>query len=164
MLIEQRSQEWFDMRRGKITSSEIHKIMGGKGDSLSETAKTYLLEKACEFYGGHGNPATGAAVEWGMDLEDQAIEVYESKTKNKVDSIFDTTQITAPTTVLVGGGNKMNKFKNIKSNNKNIVNIKNIKQNSKNHAKNHSKTNINKQSCKNTKRNMKNNITKKNKT
>lgn len=85
MLIEQRSQEWFEMRRGKITSSEIHKIMGGKGESLSETAKTYLLEKACEFYGGHGNPATGAAVEWGMDLEDQAIEVYESKTKNKVD-------------------------------------------------------------------------------
>ena len=85
MLVEQRSQEWFDMRRGKITSSEIHKIMGGKGDSLSETAKTYLLEKACEFYGGHGNSATGAAVEWGMDLEDQAIEVYESKTKNKVD-------------------------------------------------------------------------------
>ena len=62
MLVEQRSQEWFDMRRGKITSSEIHKIMGGKGDSLSETAKTYLLEKACEFYGGHGNSATGAAV------------------------------------------------------------------------------------------------------
>ena len=35
MLVEQRSQEWFDMRRGKITSSEIHKIMGGKGDLLA---------------------------------------------------------------------------------------------------------------------------------
>ena len=46
------------MRKGKITSSEIHKIMGGKGESLSETAKTYLLEKACEFYGGHANSAT----------------------------------------------------------------------------------------------------------
>lgn len=85
MLVEQRSQEWFDMRKGKITSSEIHKIMGGKGDSLSETAKTYLLEKAAEFYGGHGNSATGPAVEWGMELEDQAVEVYEARTKNKVE-------------------------------------------------------------------------------
>jgi len=31
MLIEQRSEEWFQLRRGKITSSEIHKIMGEKG-------------------------------------------------------------------------------------------------------------------------------------
>lgn len=85
MLVEQRSQEWFDMRKGKITSSEIHKIMGGKGDSLSETAKTYLLEKAAEFYGGHGASATGPAVEWGMELEDTAVEAYQARTGNTVE-------------------------------------------------------------------------------
>ena len=36
MLIEQRSEEWFQLRRGKITSSEIHKIMGEKGLTENE--------------------------------------------------------------------------------------------------------------------------------
>jgi hypothetical protein len=39
MIIEQRSEEWFEMRKGRITSSEIYKIMGK--DNFSETAKTY---------------------------------------------------------------------------------------------------------------------------
>lgn len=83
MIIEQRSAEWFEMRKGRITSSEIYKIMG-KGD-LTETAKTYLLEKVCELYGGVTEPATGAALTWGTDLEPVAIEHYEKLTKVKVD-------------------------------------------------------------------------------
>ncbi len=73
-IIEQRSQEWFKIRKGKITSSEIHKIMGK--DSFSETAKTYLLERVSEFFGGAGNSATGAALEWGTNWEPVAIEHY----------------------------------------------------------------------------------------
>jgi putative phage-type endonuclease len=83
MIIEQRSEEWFELRKGKITSSEIHKIMG-KGD-LSETAKTYLLEKVCEYYGGFTEPAIGAALSWGMDLEPIAIAFYEQRTKTTVE-------------------------------------------------------------------------------
>lgn len=83
MIIEQRSAEWFEIRKGKITSSEIHKIMG-KGD-LSETAKTYLLEKVCELYGGVTEPAVGAALNWGTDLEPVAIEHYEKMTGVKVE-------------------------------------------------------------------------------
>ena len=83
MIIEQRSEEWFEIRKGKITSSEIFKIMG-KGD-LTETAKTYLLEKVCELYGGVTEPATGAALSWGTELEPVAIEHYEKITKLKVD-------------------------------------------------------------------------------
>jgi putative phage-type endonuclease len=83
MIIEQRSEEWFEIRKGKITSSEIHKIMG-KGD-LSETAKTYILEKVCELYGGVTEPAVGAALNWGTDLEPVAIEHYEELTKAKVE-------------------------------------------------------------------------------
>lgn len=85
MLVEQRSEEWFNLRKGKITGSELHKIMGGKDGALTQTAKTYLLEKAAEFYGGHSTPATGAAVEWGMELEDTAVQVYEERTGNKVE-------------------------------------------------------------------------------
>jgi putative phage-type endonuclease len=83
MIIEQRSAEWFEMRKGRITSSEIYKIMG-KGD-LSETAKTYLLEKVCELYGGVTEPATGAALTWGTELESVAIEHYEKLTNVKVE-------------------------------------------------------------------------------
>jgi len=83
MIIEQRSEEWFQMRRGRITSSEIYKIMG-KGD-FSETAKTYLLEKVCEIFGGVTEPAVGAALNWGTELEPVAIEHYEKLTKAKVE-------------------------------------------------------------------------------
>ena len=83
MIIEQRSAEWFQMRKGRITSSEIYKIMG-KGD-FSETAKTYLLEKVCELYGGVTEPATGAALSWGTDLEPVAIEHYEKLVDVKVE-------------------------------------------------------------------------------
>ena len=83
MIIEQRSEAWFEIRKAKITSSEIYKIMG-KSD-FSDTAKTYLLEKVCELYGGVTEPATGAALSWGTDLEPIAIEYYEQKTGLKVD-------------------------------------------------------------------------------
>ena len=84
MLVEQRSQEWFDLRKGKITSSEIHKIMGdGKGkELLTETAKSYLLEKVSESLGGFSAPVIGAALDWGTDLEDTARELYQAKTGN----------------------------------------------------------------------------------
>jgi len=83
MIVEQRSEQWFEMRKGKITSSEIYKIMGKK--DLTDTAKTYLLEKVCEFYGGFTEPAVGAALTWGTELEPIAIEHYQKLTKLKVD-------------------------------------------------------------------------------
>ena len=83
MLIEQRSPEWFEIRKGKITSSEIHKIMG-KGD-FNETAKSYLLEKVCELYGGVTEPATGTALTWGTELEPVAIQHYEEVKGVKVE-------------------------------------------------------------------------------
>lgn len=83
MIIEQRSPEWFDIRKGKLTSSEIHKIMGDKG--FSETAKTYLLEKVCELYGGVTEPAQGAALNWGIELESVAIQYYEELKNVKVE-------------------------------------------------------------------------------
>ena len=78
MLIEQRSEAWFQIRKGKITSSEIYKIMGERG--LSETAKSYLLEKVCEHFGGVTEPAFGQALDWGTELEPVAIEHYSKLT------------------------------------------------------------------------------------
>ena len=83
LLVEQRSDEWFNMRKGKITSSEISKIIGQEG-KLSETAKTYLLEKVTELLGGAKASAVGAALDWGTDLEPEAISFYEEKYNQQV--------------------------------------------------------------------------------
>ena len=83
LIVEQRSEAWFELRKGKITSSEIHKIMGTKKgeESLTETAKTYLLEKVAELFGGaphlsHPSGVKPMALEWGTEMEDVAIEHY----------------------------------------------------------------------------------------
>lgn len=83
MIIEQRSAEWFDLRKGKITSSEIHKILGR--DPLTDTAKTYLLGRVSESYGGVTEPAKGAALDWGTELEPLAIDVYQERTGTVVE-------------------------------------------------------------------------------
>ena len=80
MLIEQRSKEWFDLRKGKITSSEVHKIMGD-----GKVKETYLLEKISESLGGFATLATGAAIEWGTELEELAAKVYAEKTGTVVE-------------------------------------------------------------------------------
>lgn len=46
----QRSPEWFDIRRGKFTSSRIHELMGQKG--LGKTGETYAFELAVEIVEG----------------------------------------------------------------------------------------------------------------
>jgi exodeoxyribonuclease (lambda-induced) len=83
MLIKQKSPEWFKIRKGRITSSEVWKIMGegkSKTESLSETAKSYLLEKVSEKLGGYSSPALGQALDWGTDLEDTARDIYKAAT------------------------------------------------------------------------------------
>jgi len=79
-IVEQRSEQWFKIRRGKITSSEFYKIMGD-----GKVRETYLLEKISESLGGFAQPATGLAIEWGTELEELASRVYTERTGNKVD-------------------------------------------------------------------------------
>lgn len=82
IIVEQRSPEWFEIRKGKITSSEIYKIMGEKG--FTETAKTYLLEKASEFYGGVVESVSTMPLDWGRELEPIALKHYEYTTLTTV--------------------------------------------------------------------------------
>ena len=42
----QRSDEWFEARKGRFTASEIHKLLGVKG--LGLTGESYIFEKAIE--------------------------------------------------------------------------------------------------------------------
>lgn len=48
-MIDQRSDEWFEVRMGKFTASEVYRLMGAKG--LGKTGETYILEKVAESLG-----------------------------------------------------------------------------------------------------------------
>lgn len=83
-IVEQRSQEWFNLRKGKITSSEIHKIMG-KSD-LSDTAKTYLLERVAELFGAVSVTPGNAATDWGTKWEPTAVAYYSEQRNTPVET------------------------------------------------------------------------------
>lgn len=82
LIIEQRSEEWFDLRKGKITSSEISKILGegkAKGDLLGATAKSYLMSRVSEKLGGFTERTENKATKWGTAMEPEAIKMFENK-------------------------------------------------------------------------------------
>ena len=73
---EQRSDEWYKAREGKITASDIAAAVGKN----KYKSRWQLLKDKC----GYGKPFTGnEATEWGQKYEDEAIEKYEDITGEK---------------------------------------------------------------------------------
>jgi len=72
--------KWLSLREGKFTASEIHKLMGtprNKSEYLSDTAKTFVYEKASELLTGIRKPIWGEALTWGTENEKEAFEVFQ---------------------------------------------------------------------------------------
>jgi len=83
---EQRSKEWYEMRRGRFTASEIHKLMGVKG--LGETGTTYCFEKAVEIVFGidEEEDFTSWDMKRGIELEPKAFAKFkELKSKEGIE-------------------------------------------------------------------------------
>lgn len=74
-MIEQRTYEWAEKRRGLFTASQIHKLMGARG--LGLTGETYILEKVTEALGVYLPEIKTAAMEYGTNLEPVAKQYYE---------------------------------------------------------------------------------------
>ena len=75
-MLEQRSNEWFDIRLGRFTASEIHKLMGVKG--LGETGKTYAIEKAIEVISGKNEgEIISQDLKRGIELESLAFNKFK---------------------------------------------------------------------------------------
>jgi len=71
-LTEQRSADWHNARKGWITASQVHKLMGKT--PTTDTAITYLDERVYERATGLTLPqASSAAIEWGNTHEEEAI-------------------------------------------------------------------------------------------
>jgi putative phage-type endonuclease len=88
--VDQRSDEWFALRMGKITGSKYPMVMSGMGagKTISPTLKKYLLEKACELLTNERLESySNAAMQWGTDHEEEAIEYYELETLRVVQEV-----------------------------------------------------------------------------
>lgn len=72
---------WQQARMNRFTASVIHKLMGNSrnGGLLSQTATTFVYEKAAEILTGISKPIYGDALDWGKDHEAEAFQMF-SKT------------------------------------------------------------------------------------
>lgn len=75
--MEQRSKEWFEVRRGRATASDINKILGAK--AFGETGKTYAFEKAVEVVFGldEEDSFESADMKRGVQLEPLAFNKFK---------------------------------------------------------------------------------------
>lgn len=78
--MNQRTFEWFETRRGKITASACHKIMGSRG--LGKTGETYIYEIVASELGAIEPEMNTAAIRHGHETEPFARE-YLSIALNK---------------------------------------------------------------------------------
>jgi putative phage-type endonuclease len=75
--------DWHQLRSSRFTASEIHKLMGtpkNKSEYLSETAKTFIFEKAAEYLTGQKAEMYGRALDWGKEHEKEAFEYFSQQT------------------------------------------------------------------------------------
>lgn len=88
--VEQRSEEWFKLRMGKITGSNYPMLMPSARQKvdLNDTQKKYILEKACEILTNERKESfSNSAMQWGTDHEEEAIEYYELETLRVVKEV-----------------------------------------------------------------------------
>jgi putative phage-type endonuclease len=87
-MIEQRTEEWFTQRLGKVTASRvgdvIAKIKSGPSASRDNYATQLVLERLTN---AKGEFFTNAAMQWGTETEPMARQAYELKRNVFVDEV-----------------------------------------------------------------------------
>lgn len=90
----QRTEEWFNARKYRFTSSCVYKLLteprskaAKDAGELSETAKSYILEKVVQEIGGFLPEFSSKATDWGTEQEENAKYWYQLKTSNRVADI-----------------------------------------------------------------------------
>ena len=84
--VEQNSDEWFELRSGKLTSSKLGIVMANYGKAFGEPAKKYAVNIAIEQITGEpiASTFTNAHMERGHEQEPIARELYENNTFSDV--------------------------------------------------------------------------------
>jgi len=87
--IQQGSDEWLELRLGKITASKLSDVMSkGRGNAPSKTRASYMLQLAAEKLTGKPEDSfTNKYMEWGNECEPQARSMYEFDSGNDVEEV-----------------------------------------------------------------------------
>ena len=86
--MEQRSEEWFKARLGRVTASRVSDVMARTKTGYSASRANYMAELICERL--TGQPAerfSNAAMQWGTDNEPHAKAAYAFMTDATVDDV-----------------------------------------------------------------------------
>jgi putative phage-type endonuclease len=108
--MEQRTEEWFAARCGKVTASRVADIIAKTKTGYSTSRENYLAQLVCERM--TGKPAesySNSAMQWGTDQEPFARAAYEAAKDVLVDEVGF---ITHPTIAMAGASpdGYVNKF------------------------------------------------------
>lgn len=78
--MEQRSQEWFEARLGKVTASRVADIVGKTKSGYKASRANYMAQLVCErLTGRQGESYQNAAMVWGTEQEPAARGAYEAR-------------------------------------------------------------------------------------
>lgn len=84
-MMEQRSEEWFAARLGKVTASRVADLMAKTKSGYSASRANYMAELICErLTMTQADRFTNAAMQWGTECEPQARVAYEFLTDREV--------------------------------------------------------------------------------
>ena len=75
--MDQRSDEWFKVRLGKVTASRVADLMARTKTGYSASRANYMAELICErLTGSQAERFSSAAMQWGTDCEPHAKAAY----------------------------------------------------------------------------------------
>ena len=87
-MIEQRTEEWFKQRLGKVTASAISNVIAKTKTGVSASRETYSTQLTLErLTGQQAEFYTNAAMEWGTATEPKARQAYEIYREVFVDEV-----------------------------------------------------------------------------
>lgn len=87
-MMDQRTDEWFQARLGKVTASNVYKIMSQTKTGYSADRANYMAQLVCERLTGKQQESySNAAMQWGTEQEPFARAAYEAKFKTMVEEV-----------------------------------------------------------------------------
>ena len=86
--MEQRTDEWFAARLGKVTASRVADVIAKTAKGYGASRDNYMAQLICERLTGKPTEGfTNAAMEWGTQTEPQARAAYSAKTGELVEEV-----------------------------------------------------------------------------
>ena len=84
-VMEQRTDEWYAARLGKVTASRVADVIAKTKSGYSTSRANYMAELICErLTGVRGDSYASAAMQWGTNTEPQARAAYEARSGSLV--------------------------------------------------------------------------------